>query len=69
MRHIILREFHMLEHTLSNRELLSEKAFLTSGAQASARSVAAQSILVTLVSDTVLPTGFPQGKFSQIPSS
>lgn len=42
MRPIILREFHLLEHTLCNRELLSEKAFLISGAQVSASSVAAQ---------------------------
>lgn len=42
MRPIILRELHILEHTLSNRELLSENAFLISGAQASTGSVAAQ---------------------------
>lgn len=42
MRPIILRDFHLLEHTLSNRELLSGKAFLVSGPQALASSVAAQ---------------------------
>lgn len=42
MRPIILRELHILEHTLCNRELLSENAFLISGAQASTGSVAAQ---------------------------
>lgn len=48
MRPIVLRKFHILQHTLSNRELLIEKAFLISGAQALANSVAAQ----VLTSDT-----------------